>query len=71
MKAKSILHKIQAARERGKRMAAVRWRKDRERRAALEAAEKRNPLRAVGKIVRRVVVIDHESVVKEIIRRGG
>ena len=34
----SILQKIQKARERGRRMAAARWKKDRERRDALAAA---------------------------------
>lgn len=65
----SILHKIQAARERGRRMAAARWKKDRAMRDALAAEESRDPFGRTGRIIRRVVIIDAESTVREIVRR--
>lgn len=45
----SILQKIQKARERGRRMAAARWKKDRERRDALAAASAADALGLGGK----------------------
>jgi hypothetical protein len=42
-------------------MALRRWELDRARRDALAAAEMRDPLRAPGKIVRRIVVIEEED----------
>jgi len=65
----SILHKIQAARAKGRRMAKARWKKDQALRAALTAEAEKDPLRATGRIVRRVVIIDDESTVREIVRR--
>lgn len=65
----SILHKIKAARERGRRLANIRWEKDRAFRAALESDAMKDPARATGRIVRRVVIIDDESIVREIVRR--
>ena len=56
--------KKQAKRELGRKLAGIRWAKDRERRnkiAALEAES--NPSR----IVRRIVVIDNERDVREIV----
>jgi hypothetical protein len=50
-------------------MARRRWELDRERRDALEEAEERDPLRATGKIVRRIVVIENEIAVKELVIR--
>lgn len=63
------LKRFREASARGKKMAAARWRKDRERRAALQAQAERDPLRAPGKILQRVVVITQEQRVQEIIRR--
>lgn len=67
----SILHKINKARKRGRRMAAARWKKDRERRDALAAASAADPLRAPGRIVQRVIVITDELTAVEIIRRDS
>ena len=53
-----------AASERGKRMAAERWKRDRERRDRLAAM---NPLQYPGRILRRVIVIDRETEVREAI----
>lgn len=50
-------------------MAEARWKKDRERRAAFEAAAAADPLRVPGRILQRVVVITGEARVVEIIRR--
>lgn len=50
-------------------MAAARWKKDREFRSALEAEALKDPTRATGRIVRRVVIIDDEARVREIVRR--
>lgn len=54
--------KRMAASERGKRMAARRWELDAERRAAINAM---NPIKFSGRIIRRVVVIDHEKTARE------
>jgi hypothetical protein len=54
--------KIKAASERGKRMAAARWKIDAERRDRLAELD---PIKFTGKIVRRVIVIDAETTVKE------
>ena len=56
-------NRIKAASARGKRMAAARWAKDRERR---EILARLNPIN-LGRIVRRVVVIDNESSAREAI----
>lgn len=53
-----------AASARGKRMAAERWQRDRERRDKLAAL---NPLQYPGLIVRRIIVIEHEITVREAI----
>lgn len=50
-------------------MAQARWKKDQAFRAALVAEALKDPLRATGRIVRRVVIIDEESRVREIVRR--
>jgi hypothetical protein len=50
-------------------MARRRWELDQERRDALEEAEERDPLRVPGKIVRRIVVIENEIAVKELVIR--
>ncbi len=57
-----IRQKVKAARERGRRMAKRRWELDRQRRdklAALTAEQQPN------RIVRRIVVIDEETMVRE------
>jgi hypothetical protein len=51
-----------AAHERSLQMNKARWDADRKRRDALAAA---NPVRFIGRILRRVVVIDCESAVRE------
>ena len=50
------------ARERSKLMNSARWKRDRERRDKLAAME---PLNYPGTIVRRIIVIDRESEVRE------
>lgn len=50
-------------------MAKRRWELDQERRDAIAKAEEINPLRAPGKIVRRIVVIENEVEVTEIVIR--
>ena len=56
--------KIKAARERGKRLAKARWDKDRAMRDRIAAIE---PASFAAEIVRRVVVIDREKAVREIV----
>ena len=61
----STYYNISAAKkrsERGKRMAAERWRRDKIKRDAWAAIA---PERMPAKIVRRIIVIDRESVVRE------
>lgn len=55
------------ASDRGKRMAKARWAKDRARRAALAAVAEDRPQIYAGDIARRVVVIDNERDVREMI----
>ena len=50
------------ASERGKRMAAERWRRDREQRDLWASIA---PERMPAKIVRRIIVIDSEVIVRE------
>ena len=57
-----VRRKIQAARDRGKRMANRRWQLDRERRDKLAALTAEQ---LPAKIVRRVIVIDNETTVRE------
>lgn len=57
-----LTRKKKSASERGKRMANRRWQLDRARRDAIAAAD---PLRVSGKILRRIVVIENETTVKE------
>ena len=57
-----VTRKLRAASERGKRMAKRRWEIDGARREALAAME---PARFQGLIVRRIVVIDRETEVRE------
>ena len=60
------LQRIKAARERGRKMAAARWRIDRMRRDQLAAL---SPERYPGRILRRIVVIEEERTVREVILR--
>lgn len=52
------------ASEHGKKMAAERWRLDKEHRDKLSLL---NPIQYPGKILRRIIVIDNEVNVKEAI----
>lgn len=61
---------IQRKRERGRRMAAARWKLDRERRSALVAQDERDPLSVPGRILQRVIVITDGVTAREIIRRN-
>lgn len=63
------LRRFREASARGKKMAEARWKKDREKRAALAALAEVDPLRVPGRILQRVVIITAESRVVEIIRR--
>lgn len=63
------LRRFREASARGKKMADARWKKDREKRAALAAMAEVDPLRVPGRILQRVVIITAESRVVEIIRR--
>ena len=56
--------KIKAARERGRRLANIRWDKERAMRDRIAAIE---PANFCGEIVRRVVVIDREKTAREIV----
>jgi hypothetical protein len=56
-----ILNDPEKRSQRSREMAATKWRKDRERRAALAAST------PPPKIVRRVIIIDHEITAKEAI----
>jgi hypothetical protein len=47
--------RMQAASERGRKMANARWKNERARQAAIAAAD---PLRVTGRILRRIIVID-------------
>ena len=60
------LQRIEAARARGRKMARARWRLDRQRRDQLAAL---SPERYPGRILRRIVVIDDERTVREVILR--
>ncbi len=60
------LQRIKAARERGRKMAAARWRIDRQRRDHLAAL---SPESYPGRILRRIVVIDDERTIREVILR--
>lgn len=69
MRCKSYtLRKIREASERGRKMARIRWAADKKRRAAWAADAAIDPLRVVGRILERVVVIRNESEVVEIVR---
>jgi hypothetical protein len=62
--------RLRAASERGRKMAKRRWEIDRERRDALARMDKRDPLRVLpDQITRRIIVIDDESQVAEIVIR--
>lgn len=63
------VRRFRAASERGRKMAKRRWELDRERRDAIAKAEESDPLRVQGRIVRRIVVIENEVEVKEIVIR--
>ena len=54
--------KRKRASERARAMARERWRRDRERRAMLAALQ---PEQAPNHIIRRIVVIDRERIVRE------
>ena len=60
------LQRIKAARERGRKMAAARWRIERMRRDQLAAL---SPEYYPGRILRRIVVIEEERTVREVILR--
>ena len=60
---------IAAKRERGRRMAQARWKRDRERRARLVAQSELDPLSVPGRILQRVIVITDGVTATEIIRR--
>lgn len=65
---------IEAKRERGRRMANVRWEMERARRDRLAQQAATDPLRCVTperKILQRIVVINLESQAMEIIRWSG
>jgi len=57
-----VTRKIRARSERGKRLANIRWQRDRERRMALAAID---PVRF--NVVKRIVVIDRETTAREIV----
>lgn len=57
-----IRRKVKAASERGKRMAKARWAKDRTNRDRLA---KLTAEQCPSRIIRRIVVIDHETTVRE------
>jgi len=62
--------RLRAASERGRKMAKRRWEIDRKRRDALAKLDERDPLRALpDQITRRIIVIDDESQVAEIVIR--
>ena len=62
--------RLRAASERGRKMAKRRWELDRERRDALARMDERDPLRVMPEqITRRIIVIDDESRVAEIVIR--
>jgi hypothetical protein len=54
--------KIKARRERGRKLSNIRWERDRAHRAALAAID---PVRF--EVVLRIVVVDHETSVREIV----
>jgi len=64
------LKRLRAASERGRKMAKRRWEIDRERRDALARMDERDPLRVLpDQITRRIIVIDNETSVAEIVIR--
>lgn len=69
MKGKTKFQQIQEKRAAGRRRAKIRWDKDRMRRDALAREAMKDPLRAVGKILMRVVIILNECESREIVRR--
>lgn len=69
MKGKTKFQQIQEKRIEGRRRAKIRWDKDRARREALAADAMKDPLRAVGRILMRVVIVLNECESREIVRR--
>ena len=65
-----VTQKIRRKREKAQRMAAARWKLDRERRDAL-AAQSEYPLSLPGRIIQRVIVITNGVDATEIIRRDN
>ena len=63
------LKRIQARSAKARRMAAARWDQDRARRDEIARLEAADPLRAPGRIVRRIIVITAETTVKEAVIR--
>lgn len=55
--------KIRAKRERGRRLANIRWAKDRAMRKRLAELD---PIKFTGQLVKRIIVIDHECIAREI-----
>lgn len=62
MRISATHRKIKRLREQGRKAAVVRWQRDREKRAALDA---KDPVQLGGKIVERLVRIIDESRVIE------
>ena len=59
-----VTREIKAASRRGRRMAKIRWDRDRERRAVIAAME---PMKFPGRIIKRIVVIEREVAAREIV----
>lgn len=55
-------YRINRLREQGRKAAYVRWSRERDRQDKLDALD---PVRVGGRVVRRIVVIDHETRVLE------
>lgn len=63
------LRRIKARSAKARRMAAARWDADQARRDEFARIESADPLRAPGRILRRIIVIIGESTVREAIIR--
>jgi len=59
-----LTKKIKAASERGRRRANARWDKDRAMRAVITESD---PMKFEGRIVKRIVVIEQETKVREVV----
>ena len=58
-----ITRKIKARRELGKRLANIRWDRDRAMRARMAAMD---PVKFAGHVVKRIIVIEEETTAREI-----